>query len=91
MPEHVAAANATTGINILVLHFGLRYHDLSDVRTAQVLAVGSAAFVFFRGGCQVYHQRGLWRRKRPPVWGPAGFASSRDFQKRSQTLALKRI
>jgi hypothetical protein len=38
---------------VLALHFGLRNHDLSDPRTAQVLNVGSAAFYFFHSGYRI--------------------------------------
>ena len=49
----IAKANATTGINLLVLHFGLRNHDLSDARTAQALMTGSAGFYFCHSGYRI--------------------------------------
>jgi len=83
-PEHVAAANATTGINILVLHFGLRHHDLSDVRTAQVLAVGSAAFFFFHGGYRVRSIiNEVYGGENAAYMSAGGFRLVSDFQKRS--------
>jgi DNA-binding CsgD family transcriptional regulator len=51
--EELYAAQLTAGINVLALHFGLRNHDLSDPRTAQVLNVGSAAFYFFHSGYRI--------------------------------------
>jgi hypothetical protein len=51
--EELQAAHLTAGINVLVLHFGLRNEDLSDPRTAQVLNAGSAAFYFFHGGYRI--------------------------------------
>ena len=52
-PERIAEANSTTGINVLVLHFGLRNHDLSDMRTAHALMAGSAGFFFFHSGYRI--------------------------------------
>jgi len=49
----LAKANATTGINIAALHFGLRNEDLADARTAHALMAGSAAFYFFHGGWRI--------------------------------------
>jgi hypothetical protein len=49
----IAKANATTGLNLLVLHFGLRNHDLSDARTVQALMAGSAGFFFFHTGYRI--------------------------------------
>jgi DNA-binding CsgD family transcriptional regulator len=51
--EELQAAHLTAGINVLGLHFGLRNHDLSDPRSAQVLAAGTAAFHFFHGGWRI--------------------------------------
>jgi len=51
--EELQAAHLTVGINVLGLHFGLRNHDLSDPRTAQVLNAGTASFNFFHGGYRI--------------------------------------
>jgi DNA-binding CsgD family transcriptional regulator len=51
--EELQAAHSGDGINILGLHFGLRNHDLSDPRSAQVLNAGSAAFYFFHSGYRI--------------------------------------
>ena len=51
--EQLRAANCTNGINIALLHFGLRNEDLSNLRTAEAVKVGSAAFYFFHMGYKV--------------------------------------
>jgi DNA-binding CsgD family transcriptional regulator len=51
--QELLEANSTTGVNVVVLHFGLRNEDLTDARTHQALAAGSAAFYFFHGGYRV--------------------------------------
>jgi hypothetical protein len=48
----VRAANATDGLNLAVLHFGLRDPDMTNERTQRALQAGIAAFYFFHGG---YH------------------------------------
>jgi DNA-binding CsgD family transcriptional regulator len=48
--EQLAIANATTGVNVLVLHFCLRNYRLSDARTAQAVTTSMAGFFFFHGG-----------------------------------------
>jgi hypothetical protein len=52
--EELASANATTGIDILVLHFGMRNPDLEEPRTTQALAAGSAGFFFFHTGFRIH-------------------------------------
>jgi hypothetical protein len=49
MPE-IRAANASTGLNLVILHFGLRNPDMSDARTERALQAGSAAFYFCHAG-----------------------------------------
>lgn len=51
--EELHAAQASSGINVFGVHFGLRNHDLSDSRSAQVLAAGGASFYFFHGGYRI--------------------------------------
>src|SRR5262249_51220391 len=51
--KELQAAQLTDGINVLGVHFGLRNHDLSDARSAQVLNAGSAGFYFFHGGYRI--------------------------------------
>jgi hypothetical protein len=51
--EELQAAHLGAGINVFGLHFGLRNHDLSDPRSAQVLNVGTAAFFFLHGGYRI--------------------------------------
>jgi hypothetical protein len=46
----ICHANSSTGLNQVVLHFGLRNHDLSHERTQQALRVASLAFYFFHAG-----------------------------------------
>lgn len=49
-PAKLRTANSSTGLNLLVLHFGLHNHDLSDARTRTVLRAGGQAFYFFNTG-----------------------------------------
>ena len=51
--EELAGANAAEGINVAVLHFGLRNRDLSNPRAVEALMTGSAAFLFFHTGFRV--------------------------------------
>ena len=83
-PQQLADANATTGINILVLHFGLRDHDLSNPRTAQILGAGSAAFYFFHAGYRVRTMINEVYGAGPAAYMTAGgFRLIADFQKLS--------
>jgi hypothetical protein len=43
-------ANASDGLNLAVLHFGLRDPDMTKERTQRALQAGIAAFCFFHGG-----------------------------------------
>jgi len=52
-PDRLGSVNWTTGIDVVILHFGLRHADLDDVRTYQVLVAGSAGFYFFHSGYRV--------------------------------------
>ena len=52
-PEELRRENSTTGLNVLVLHFGLCNEDVFDRRTAQVLAAGSTSFFFFHSGYRI--------------------------------------
>jgi hypothetical protein len=80
--KQLADANATDGINVAVLHFGLRDLNPMEPRTAAALATGSAAFYFFHAGHRV-------RMFIHEIYGPAlaqfviagGFQIWRDFQK----------
>jgi len=49
-PADVRRANSSTGLNVLVVHFGLRNPDMSDERTRRALRAGSAAFYFGHAG-----------------------------------------
>jgi hypothetical protein len=79
--QQLAEANATSGINAVVLHFGLRITDPSHPRTAAALMTGSGAFYFFHSG---FKMRTLMQE----VYGVAfmefvkagGFRILRDFQ-----------
>lgn len=51
--REIAVANATSGIDVLVLHFGSRFTDFSDPATLAVTSVGSAAFFFTHGGYRI--------------------------------------
>lgn len=82
--EQVRKANEGTGLNVIVLHFGLSNEDLSDPRTAQVLIAGTSAFYFFHSGYrinalanEVYGAPSAEYMKR------GGFRLIRDFQRES--------
>jgi hypothetical protein len=47
------AGNSTTGLNLFIVHFGLRNHDMTVPRTLQALQFGSAAFYFFHSGYRI--------------------------------------
>jgi DNA-binding CsgD family transcriptional regulator len=46
----IATANATSGLNLVVLHFGLRNPDMSQERTQRTLQAGMNAFYFAHSG-----------------------------------------
>lgn len=48
--SQVRDANSSSGLNLVVLHFGLRNHDMANARTQAALQVGSAAFYFCHAG-----------------------------------------
>jgi DNA-binding CsgD family transcriptional regulator len=49
----IAEANASSGLQGVVLHFGLRHFDLANSRTQAALQCGSAAFYFFHAGFRI--------------------------------------
>ena len=50
----IARANTpSAGLHAVVMHFGLRNPDMSDVRTQQAVQLGSAAFYFTHSGYQL--------------------------------------
>jgi DNA-binding CsgD family transcriptional regulator len=51
--NELATANSTSGINAVVLHSGMCNEDLSDLRSAQAMNAGAAAFYFFHGGYRI--------------------------------------
>jgi hypothetical protein len=51
--QAVAEAHAAQGLNLLVLHFGLRNHDLADERTRRTLQAGMASFYFGHAGYRI--------------------------------------
>lgn len=71
----VRDANSSAGLNLVVLHFGLRHHDMSDARTQAALQMGSAAFYF----CHVGYQLKLLLNE---VYGQqhAGYMSAGGFR-----------
>lgn len=82
--EQVRRANASTGLNIVVLHFGLSNEDLSDERTAQVLLAGSAAFYFFHSGYRINALANeVYGAQRSEYMERGGFRRVRDFQRES--------
>jgi DNA-binding CsgD family transcriptional regulator len=80
--EELHVAQVTNGINVLAMHFGLRNHDLSDARSAQILNAGSASFYFFHSGYRIKtimaeHYGGQAAR----YMERGGFRLVHDFQK----------
>lgn len=49
----VRTANSGDGLNVVVLNFGLRDHDLSSPATQRVLQLGSAAFYTLHAGYRI--------------------------------------
>ena len=49
-PKRIAEANSGNGLNLVVLSFGLRDHDLSNPMTQRVLQMGSTAFYALHAG-----------------------------------------
>jgi hypothetical protein len=49
-PTEERAANSSSGLNLLVVHFGLRNPDMTHERTRRALQAGSAAFYFTHAG-----------------------------------------
>jgi hypothetical protein len=47
------AANSSSGLDVLVVHFGRRNPDMTQERTRRVLQAGSAAFYFAHAGYRV--------------------------------------
>jgi hypothetical protein len=80
--QQLREANASSGINIATLHFGLRNEDLADARTAQALAAGAGAFHFFHGGyrvnCVINEVYGLQAAR---YMEAGGFRLIRDFRR----------
>jgi hypothetical protein len=49
----VRARNSSTGLHLVILHFGLSNLDLTHERTQSALQAGSAAFYFFHAGYRI--------------------------------------
>jgi DNA-binding CsgD family transcriptional regulator len=49
-PAEERAANSSSGLNLLVVHFGLRDPDMTHERTRRALQTGSTAFYFTHAG-----------------------------------------
>lgn len=52
-PREIARGHAGDGLDLVVLHFGLRNHDMSDERTQRTLMCASDAFYFFHAGYRI--------------------------------------
>lgn len=63
-PSRIHRANANGGVDVLLLHFGVRSFDLRSVRTRRALAIGGAGLHFTHNG---YNVRTLMTE----VYGPA--------------------
>jgi len=80
--QELLRANTTTGINIVVLHFGMRNEDLAAARSAQALAAGSAAFYFFHSGyCVNWVINEVYGAQAAQYMEAGGFRLVRDFHK----------
>jgi len=51
--SQVAEVNSTDGLNLVVLNYGLRDHDLSNPSTQRVLQLGTAAFYSLHAGYRI--------------------------------------
>jgi DNA-binding CsgD family transcriptional regulator len=49
----IARANAADGVNLVVLNFGLRNHDIGDAQTQRVLQGGTTAFFALHAGYRI--------------------------------------
>lgn len=82
--EQLADANAAEGINVAVLHFGLRNHDVLNPRTREALMAGGSAFFFFHTGYKVRTLTNeVYGRDAAEYVGAGGLRMLRDFQKLS--------
>jgi hypothetical protein len=82
--EDIAETNSTTGLNIVVLHFGMRNEDLAELRTMQMLAMGSAGFYFFHGGYRIKSiLNEVYGEQEARFMKCGGFRLLRDFQRES--------
>ena len=85
----IRQANSSGGLNFVVLHFGLRNHDLSNERTERAIQVGSAAFYFCHSG---FRLKSLLNE----VYGPqqagymeaGGFRIANDFANCAASLGV---
>ncbi len=76
------AAHGGSGLNVVVLHFGLRNHDLADSRTIQALQTGSAAFYFFHAGLRIKaFLNEVYGTQAARYMENGGFRMAHDFQR----------
>lgn len=86
-PEQLTDANASGGINVLGLHFGMSNHDLSDPRSAQVLSAGSSAFHFFHAGYRLRTVLNeVYGANAAAYMTAGGFRLVHDFQRLAPTV-----
>jgi hypothetical protein len=84
----VVTANRSGNLNLLVLHFGLRNHDLSDASSRAVLRAGSQAFYFFNSGYRYgFLLQEVYGRQAADYMQAGGFRLLHEFDKYGHALA----
>jgi hypothetical protein len=79
-PARVRAANSTSGLNLAVLHFGLRQPALDRERSQRALQVGSAGFFFFHAGFRLnVLVQEVYGREQAAYMRAGGFRLVSDF------------
>jgi len=82
--KELAKANASSGINVLSLHFGMRNGDLVSPRSAQAVSVGAAAFNFFHAGYRTkFIASEVFGMHSARFLEAGGFRLIKDFQRES--------
>ncbi|HEU4618245.1 MAG TPA: hypothetical protein VFV10_09395 [Gammaproteobacteria bacterium] len=87
-PAELRKANSSGNLHLLVLHFGLRNHDLSDERTRAVLRMGAQAFYFFNLGYRyAFFLNEVYGRQAADYMRGGGFRLLNEFETDGCALA----
>jgi hypothetical protein len=91
----IADANSGDGLNLIVLNFGLRDHDLSNMVTQQVLRLGNAAFYALHAGYRMKTiVNEVFRRRRCAIHAgggipPPGYRARQRRQRRQHAAPVR--